>query len=299
MNTKKKAGLFAYRAENSPKAWLFLFPALLFIFIFNVFPLIRMFIISFQKGTLLNPQYAGIENFTRVFNDPVFHRALTNTAFYSFTVVPLGLIISLYIAITIHEKIKYKTFYETVFFLPYLTSMIAIGLVFRFMFNHQYGLLNYLLGFFGVDAINWLNDPKVSMYTVIIFGIWNGLAFNIIILLTGIRNIDESYYKVADMFGASKMEQFRRITLPQLIPTITFLLLMNFISAFKIYGQVFSVFNGKPGVANSATTAVFYIFTEFYTNNNYGKGMAAAVILFILILLFTLVQNIIMKRISR
>lgn len=299
MNTKKKAGLFAYRAENSPKAWLFLFPALLFIFIFNIFPLIRMFIISFQKGTLLNPQYAGIENFTRVFNDPVFHRALTNTAFYSFIVVPLGLIISLYIAITIHEKIKYKTFYETVFFLPYLTSMIAIGLVFRFMFNHQYGLLNYLLGFFGVDAINWLNDPKVSMYTVIIFGIWNGLAFNIIILLTGIRNIDESYYKVADMFGASKMEQFRRITLPQLIPTITFLLLMNFISAFKIYGQVFSVFNGKPGVANSATTAVFYIFTEFYTNNNYGRGMAAAVILFILILLFTLVQNIIMKRISR
>lgn len=299
MNTKKKAGLFAYRAESSPRAWFYLFPALLFIFIFNVFPLIRMFIISFQKGTLLNPQFAGIENFTRVINDPVFHRAISNTALYAFTVVPLGLIISLYIAITIHEKIKYKTFYETVFFLPYLTSMIAIGLVFRFMFNHQFGLLNYLLGLFGVSPINWLNDPAVSMYTVIIFGIWNGLAFNIIILLTGIRNIDESYYKVADMFGASKMEQFRRITLPQLIPTITFLLLMNFISAFKIYGQVFSVFNGRPGVANSATTAVFYIFTEFYTNNNYGKGMAAAVILFILILLFTFVQNTIMKRISR
>lgn len=299
MKNKKSVGLFSYRAENAPKAWFFLLPALFFIFIFNVFPLIKVFIISLQKGTLLNPEFTGMENFIKVIQDPIFHRAIRNTAIYAFVVVPLGLIISLYIAITIHEKIKYKTVYETIFFLPYLTSMIAIGLVFRFMFNQEYGLINYFLGFLGVGKIDWLNSPSVAMYTVIIFGIWMGLAFNIVILLTGIRNIDESYYKVADMFGATKFEQFRRITLPQLIPTVTFLLLMNFISAFKIYGQVFSVFNGKPGVANSATTAVFYIYTEFYTNNNYGKGMAAAVILFILILIFTFIQNKVMKRISR
>ena len=136
------------------------------------------------------------------------------------------------------------------------------------------------------------------MTTVIIFGIWMGLAFNIIILLTGIRNIDESYYKVADMFGASKFEQFRRITLPQLIPTITFLMLMNFINAFKVYGQVYAIFNGKPGIAESASTGVFYIFTKFYTENRYGQGMAAAVILFLFILIFTFIQNRIMKKVS-
>ena len=177
--------------------------------------------------------------------------------------------------------------------------MIAIGIVFRFLFNQDYGLINYLLGLFDISNINWLNSPEMSMTTVIRFGIWMGLAFNIIILLTGLRNIDDSYYKVADMFGATKREQFFRITLPQLIPTITFLLLMNFISAFKIYGQVFSLFNGRPGVANSATTGVFYIFTEFYTNNNYGKGMAAAVILFVVILIFTLIQRLIMKKVSK
>lgn len=291
--------LFRYRAENSPRGWLFLAPALIFIAIFNVTPLIRTFVIAFQKGTLNNPEFAGISNFQRVLADPVFHKAIRNTALYAFIVVPAGMVISLFIAMSIHKRMKLKKVWESIFFLPYLTSMIAIGIVFRFLFNQDYGLINYLLGLFGVSNINWLNSPEISMTTVIIFGIWMGLAFNIIILLTGLRNIDDSYYKVADMFGATKREQFFRITLPQLIPTITFLLLMNFISAFKIYGQVFSLFNGRPGVANSATTGVFYIFTEFYTNNNYGKGMAAAVILFVVILIFTLIQRLIMKKISK
>lgn len=291
--------LFRYRAENSPRGWLFLAPALIFIAIFNVTPLIRTFVIAFQKGTLNNPEFAGISNFQRVLADPVFHKAIRNTALYAFIVVPAGMVISLFIAMSIHKRMKLKKVWESIFFLPYLTSMIAIGIVFRFLFNQDYGLINYLLGLFGVSNINWLNSPEMSMTTVIIFGIWMGLAFNIIILLTGLRNIDDSYYKVADMFGATKREQFFRITLPQLIPTITFLLLMNFISAFKIYGQVFSLFNGRPGVANSATTGVFYIFTEFYTNNNYGKGMAAAVILFVVILIFTLIQRLIMKKVSK
>lgn len=290
---------FKYRAESSPKAWLFLLPALLMIFIFNVQPLIKTFIISFQKGTLNNPEFNGLKNFEIILKDPKFLRAITNTALYAFTVVPIGLMISLFIAITIHERIKFKKFFESVFFIPYLTSIIAIGVVFRYLFNENFGFLNYILGFFGIPAINWLNNPQMSMTTVIIFGIWMGLAFNIIILLTGIRNIDPSYYKVADMFGATKMEQFRRITLPQLLPITTFLLLVNFISAFKIYGQVFAIFNGSPGIAESATTGVFYIFTKFYTENRYGQGMAAAVILFVLILIFTLIQNRIMKRITR
>lgn len=290
--------LFKYRAENSPHAWFFLLPALLTIFIFNITPLFRMFIMAFQKGTLNNLTWNGFKNFEIVLKDPKFHRAISNTALYAFIVVPLGLVISLFIAITIHEKIKHKKIFESIFFIPYLTSIIAIGVVFRFMFNMNYGLINYILGFFGVSPINFLDNPKMSMTTVIIFGIWMGLAFNIIILLTGIRNIDPSYYKVADMFGATKFEQFKRITLPQLLPITTFLLLVNFIGAFKIYGQVFAIFNGVPGVAESATTGVFYVFTKFWSEQRYGQGMAAAVILFILILLFTLVQNFIMRKIS-
>ncbi len=288
-----------YSAENSPQAWLFLLPALIIIGVFNVLPLIKTFIMSMQKGTLNNLQFNGFKNFQVVLQDPKFHDAIGNTALFSFVVVPVGLIISMFIAVTIFEKIKYKSLFETIFFIPYLTSVIAVGIVFRFLFNGDYGFINYLLSFINVGPINFLDDPSMSMTTLILFGIWSGLAFNIIILLSGLRTIDESYYKVADMFGATKMEQFFKITLPQLIPTITFLLMMNFINAFKVYAQVFSLFNGKAGIANSATTGVFYIFNKFYVEYRYGQGMAAAVILFALILLFTLIQNYVLKRISK
>ncbi|MGG7143110.1 carbohydrate ABC transporter permease [Clostridium nigeriense] len=290
---------FKYRAENSPQAWLFLMPALVIVGIFNVLPLIKTFIMSFQKGTLNNLTFNGFKNFGVVLKDPKFHTAIGNTALFSFVVVPVGLIISMFIAITIYEKIKYKDIFETIFFIPYLTSVIAVGIVFRFLLNGEYGFVNYVLGFFNIGPFNFLDDPSMSMITLIIFGIWSGLAFNIIILLSGLRNVDKSYYKVADMFGATKMEQFIKITLPQMIPIITFLLMVNFISAFKVYAQVFSIFNGKAGIADSATTAVFYVFNKFYVENRYGQGMAAAVILFALILIFTLIQNRILKRISK
>ena len=288
-----------YRAENSPQAWLFLLPALIIIGVFNVLPLIKTFIMSMQKGTLNNLEFNGFKNFQIVLQDTKFHDAIGNTALFSFVVVPVGLIISMFIAIIIFEKIKYKGIFETIFFIPYLTSVIAVGIVFRFLFNGDYGFINYLLSFINVGPINFLDDPSMSMTTLILFGIWSGLAFNIIILLSGLRTIDDNYYKVADMFGATKLEQFFKITLPQLIPTITFLLMMNFINAFKVYAQVFSLFNGKAGIANSATTGVFYIFNKFYVEYRYGQGMAAAVILFALILLFTLIQNYVLKRISK
>ena len=288
-----------YRAENSPQAWLFLLPALVIIAIFNVYPLIQAFIMSFQKGSLNKLTFNGIQNFQIVLQDPKFHTAIGNTFLFSFIVVPVGLIISMFIAITIYERIKHKAFFETIFFIPYLTSVIAVGVVFRFLFNGEYGFINYLLSFINVGPINFLDSPDMSMTTLIIFGIWSGLAFNIIILLSGLRTVNRDYYKVADMFGATKREQFFRITLPQMLPIITFLLMVNFINAFKVYAQVFALFNGKAGIADSATTAVFYIFNKFYVENRYGQGMAAAVILFFLILLFTLIQNKILKRLSK
>ena len=288
-----------YSAENSPQAWLYLLPALIIILVFHVYPLIKTFIISFEKGTLNNLVFNGIRNYQIVLSDPKFHKAILNTTLYSFTVVPVGVVIAMIISLIIFEKIKHKDIFETIFFIPYLTSIIAVGIVFRFLLNGEYGFVNYILGFINVGPINFLDDPKMSMFTLIIFGIWSGLAFNIIILISGLRNVDKNYYKVADMFGATKTEQFFRITLPQMIPIITFLLMINFINAFKVYAQVFAIFNGKAGIADSATTAVFYIFNKFYVEYRYGQGMAAAVILFILILIFTMIQNYVLKKISK
>ena len=201
--------------------------------------------------------------------------------------------------------VDYAGYGYYVFYLPFLYLLLHKGFridwtfLLLVMWGVSYGFINYILSFINIGPINFLDDPKMSMFTLIIFGIWSGLAFNIIILLSGLRNVEKNYYKVADMFGATKTEQFFRITLPQMIPIITFLLMVNFINAFKVYSQVFAIFNGKAGIADSATTAVFYIFNKFYVEYRYGQGMAAAVILFILILIFTMIQNYVLKRISK
>lgn len=295
----KKRFRFKYRAENSPSAWLFLAPALLIIVIFNVLPLVKTCIMAFQTGQIDAMTFNGLSNFQVVLQDPKFHLALLNTALYGFLVVPIGLLISMFIAVTIYTKIRGKAIFEAIFFIPYLTSIIAIGIVFRYLLNGDYGFINHILQSMGLGSYEFLNDPSMSMFTLIGFGIWSSLAFNIVILLSGLRSIDVHYYKVADMFGASKREQFMKITLPQMIPIITFLSIVNFINAFKVYTQVYAVFNGKAGIGDSATTAVFYIFNKFYVEYRYGQGMAAAVILFLLILLFTIIQNRILKKLAK
>ncbi len=285
-----------YNPENQLKAWFFLLPSLGVILLFNIYPLIRSFWMSFQKGSLLKLQFTGLSNYQKVLADPVFHKALINTALYAFVVVPVALCISVVIAWIIFEKVKHKSVFETIFFMPYVTSTIAIGIVFRYFFNGSYGLINFLLGLVGIPAVNWLDNVNMSMPTLIIFGIWTGLAFNIIILLAGLRNIDPEHFKIAKMFGATEKEIFWRITFPQLVPTIAFLSTVNLIGAFKVYTQVYALFGGTAGVANSATTAVYYIYDKFHVAGRPGIAMAATVILFVIILIATFFQNKFLRR---
>jgi len=288
-----------YRAENSPRAWLFLLPAIIFIGIFTIYPLFRTFMMSTQSNSILNPTFIGFTNFPVVINDPQFKLAMTNTFIYAVTVVPLSLIISMIIALILHEKIKGSEFFETIFFIPYLTSVIAIGIVFRYLFHGQYGFINYVLEIFGIGPFDFLNNRNYNMPALIIFGIWNSLAFNIIVILSGLRGIDKNYYRVAETFGASKSEQFFRITLPALSKIITFLFLTSFIQAFKVYNEVFALFNGKAGVGNRLVTAVFYIYNKFYVEYRYGQAMAAAVLLFLMLLLLTFVQRKIIEKLTK
>ena len=287
-----------YNPENERKAWLFLFPSLAVILLFSIYPLFRSFFMSFQTGTLIRQEFGGLENYQKVLTDPLFFRALKNTALFAVGTVPIALIISLAIAWIIFEKVKHKSFFETIFFMPYVTSTIAIGIVFRYFFNGSYGIVNYLLGLVGIPAVNWLDSVDMSMTTLIIFGIWTSLAFNIIILISGLRNIDDEHFKIAKMFGATDWEIFRRITFPQLVPTIAFLSTVNLISAFKVYTQVYALFGGKAGIANSATTAVYYIYDKFHISGRPGIAMAATVILFLLILLITFLQNKLLKKVG-
>lgn len=288
-----------YRAENSPRAWLYLLPAIIFIGIFTIYPLFRTFFMSLESNSILNPTFVGFTNFPAVINDPQFKLAMTNTFIYAVTVVPLSLIISMLIALILYEKIIGSEFFETIFFIPYLTSVIAIGIVFRYLFHGQYGFINYVLEIFGIGPFDFLNNRNYNMPALIIFGIWNSLAFNIIVILSGLKGIDKNYYRVAETFGATKSEQFFRITLPALSKIITFLFLTSFIQAFKVYNEVFALFNGKAGVGNRLVTAVFYIYNKFYVEYRYGQAMAAAVLLFLMLLVLTFAQRKIIEKLTK
>lgn len=284
---------------NQKKAWLFLAPTLIFVTVFSVWPILRAFTMSFQSGPLINMEWTGFSNYQYIFSDPEFWRAIRNTLIYSVFAVPISLAISIMLAWFIFSKVKHSSFFETTFFMPYVTSTIAIGIVFRYIFNGEYGLLNYLLKAVHLPAPNWIDDPSMSLITIIIFGIWTSLAFDIVILMGALRNIDPNYYVLADMYGASEQEKFWRITIPQLVPTLAFLLTMNIIGAFKIYTSVYALFNGQAGIGNSATTAVFYIYNKFQMVGTPGVTMAATVVLFLIILLTTFLQRKMMKKIGR
>lgn len=284
---------------NQKKAWLFLAPTLIFVTVFSVWPILRAFTMSFQSGPLINLEWTGFSNYQYIFSNPEFWRAIKNTLIYAIFAVPVSLAISIMLAWFIFSKVKHSSFFETTFFMPYVTSTIAIGIVFRYIFNGEYGLLNYLLKAVHLPAPNWIDDPSMSLITIIIFGIWTSLAFDIVILMGALRNIDPNYYVLADMYGASEREKFWRITMPQLVPTLAFLLTMNIIGAFKIYTSVYALFNGQAGIGNSATTAVFYIYNKFQMVGTPGVAMAATVVLFLIILLTTFLQRKMMKKIGR
>lgn len=283
---------------NQKKAWLFLAPTIIFVTFFSIYPILRAFVMSFQSGSLINLSWSGLSNYQYLFKDPEFWLAIKNTALYAFISVPIGLAISILLAWIIFSKVKHKSFFETTFFMPYVTSTIAIGIVFRYIFNGDYGLLNFVLRCLHLPAPIWIDDPSMSLTTIIIFGIWTSLAFNIVILMGALRNIDPNFYTVADMYGASGAEKFWRITMPELIPTLAFLLTMNIIGAFKVYTSVYALFNGQAGVGNSGTTAVFYIYNKFQIVGTPGVAMAATVVLFLIILFITFLQRKMMKKIG-
>jgi len=283
---------------NQKKAWLFLAPTIIFVTFFSIYPILRAFVMSFQSGSLINLSWSGLSNYQYLFKDPEFWLAIKNTALYALISVPIGLAISILLAWIIFSKVKHKSFFETTFFMPYVTSTIAIGIVFRYIFNGDYGLLNFVLRCLHLPAPIWIDDPSMSLTTIIIFGIWTSLAFNIVILMGALRNIDSNFYTMADMYGASGAEKFWRITMPELIPTLAFLLTMNIIGAFKVYTSVYALFNGQAGVGNSGTTAVFYIYNKFQIVGTPGVAMAATVVLFLIILFITFLQRKMMKKIG-
>jgi len=281
------------------KGLLYVLPALIVVAVFTIYPLFRAFLMSFYTKYKFSTDTVlsyGIDNFTYILNDSVFRKALSNTFIYVLFVVPISIAISLVLAVLMNEKIRFRGFFQTVYFLPYVTSVVAMGIVFGWLFHSNYGLLNYALKLFGIQPVQWLNRPSTALPALIIFSIWKSLAFNIIIFLAGLQTIGAHYYQAARVDSANRWRQFSRITVPLLSPIIAYAFIIGMISSFKVYAEVYSLFGGKAGPADSCITIVYYLYRQFYQNWNFGIASAAAVVLFLIILAFTILQLQIAKR---
>ncbi|KRN75386.1 sugar ABC transporter permease [Weissella kandleri] len=279
--------------KESLKGWLYVLPLLLIIGVFNLYPIVSSFAMSFftEYNFFTNEVGAlGLNNFTTIFSDPTFHDALENTLIFVVGVVPVEVILSLLIA-TLLNQIKWlSNLFRTIYFLPFVTSVVAISMVWRWIYNKDAGLLNVLLGWIGINPIDWLNDPHYALLALIILAIWKGLGFNIMLFLVALNNVDQRIYDAAHLDGAKPLQQWWHITVPMISP-MTFLVTVNaVIASFKVFDEVYALYGGQPGPAGSAMTLVYYLYRAFYEQNKYGQAAATGVVLFILILLVTLVQ---------
>ena len=282
--------------------WLYLSPFLIFIIVFTLYPVINVFTISFKENySYLRGTFKAFnfENYKYVLTDDKFTSGLKNTALYVLFVVPVSTAIALFFANLLNKKVRGSAIFQTAFFLPMVTSVTAVGLIWRLMYNQQYGIINWVLTKFGIEKIGWVTESRWSLLALIIFGTWNILPFTIIILLSGMQNINELYYTVARVDGAKPMRIFFRITVPLLSPTIFLVCIVNTISCFKVFSELYPLFYGKPGPYYNLYTVVYYIRYAMMEKRKYGYAAAAAVILFLCIFVVTLLELYLKKRMGR
>lgn len=248
-----------------------------------------------------------------------FRKYLFNTMIIVFVSVPLSIILSLVIAVALNSVKSLQKFFQTIFFLPYVTNTIAIGMVFSVMFESNQGLVNTIISFFGGEGVNWLGGNKdnqwlfefakdnkwfnsqyfTSLIVLLVYIVWNSLPFKILILLSALQSVDKQYYQAAQIDGTSKMRTFMKITVPLLSPQIFYLLITSFIGAFKEYTSVVAIFGenaSSVGERNNMATVVWYIYRKLKEGGDAGAASAGAVVLFIIILIFTLINNYVSKK---
>lgn len=277
-------------------AYLYIAPAFLIILAFHIIPIFLAFFVSLHKWDLMSEaHFVGLSNYRQIMTKGEFYEVLKNTIYYVIGSVPGGILLALLIALLLNSRIKGLSFYRTIYFIPVITSMNAIAIVWKWIYHGQYGLLNYILGLIGIPPQDWLQDPRWAMPAIIIMSIWKSLGYNVVIFLAGLQNIPKHLYEAARIDGANKWQQFRHITWPLLSPVTYFILVMSTISSFQVFSQVYMLTpNGGP--LGKTNVIVFYIYEFGFKRYKFGYASALAFILFIIIFTMTILQKLFVEK---
>jgi len=284
------------REHEGLAAGLFLLPNLIGFLIFTAIPVGAAFVLAFYDyDLLLGASWAGLENFREMFTtDEVFRAALFNTVYFTAVSVPLSVVLGLATAMLVNQALRGIVIFRSIFLLPYVTVTVALSLVWKWIYLPDIGLINSVLGVFGIDGPPWLTSGTWAMPALILMSVWKGFGYNMVIFLAGLQGIPDHLYDAAKVDGATAWRRFLNVTLPLLSPTTFFVVVISVISSFQVFDQALIMTNGGPGTAT--TTLVLYIYQKGFQSFDMGYAAAVALVLFAAIFVFTVIQFMFQRR---
>jgi multiple sugar transport system permease protein len=286
--------------RSMPPGWLFILPSFAHLAVFVLFPILFALYLSLHRWDVLKPDkpFIGLANYTHLLGDPLFWNALGNSAYYAVVSVPLGMVVALAVAVLVHQRLRGTAFFRTLFYLPAVSSAVALSMVWTFLYLPENGLLNWILNALGGHRLaqtDWLQDTAWAMPALIFMSIWTGLGPRMVLFIAGLAGIPESLYEAAAVDGASRWATFRQITVPMLLPTTFFILVTSSISAFQVFTPIYMMTKGGP--VRHTDVVGYHIYNQAWRQFHMGMASAQSYVLFLVILAVTIVQfRIVNKR---
>ncbi|MFB4161102.1 carbohydrate ABC transporter permease [Geomicrobium sp. JSM 1781026] len=272
-------------------AVLFVGPVFLGLFTFYMMPALASFGLAFTFWDgLTDPSFAGLDNIIALFNSDIFMRSLVNTIIFTGVAVPVTVTLATMIAVLLNQRIKGMIIYRTLYFLPVVTMPVAVGMVWLWLYNTEFGLINYVLGIIGLPEPEWLFNPNIALLSVIAVYVWMTVGNSVILILAGLQGVSTTYYEASKIDGASKMNHFFKITLPLITPTLFFVTVTSMITSLQVFDLIFVMIGDTPAIVNPIRTIVYGVYESGFMLSQMGYASAQAFILFLMILLFTIIQ---------
>ncbi|HEV8632889.1 MAG TPA: sugar ABC transporter permease [Chloroflexota bacterium] len=279
------------RRRFDPAGYFFLLPSLLAFATFIVFPVLASFYLAFTRYDILTPpRFIGLRNFEFMLTgDPLFWKVLGNTLYYSIVQVPLNIVCALGLALALNQKLRGVVIYRSLYFIPVVSSIIAVAIVWRWVYDADWGILNWLISYLGIPKQNWLFDPVLAMPSVILMNVWKSMGYNMVLFLAGLQGIPEVYYEAAKIDGARGWHLFRHITLPLLSPVMFFVVVISIINSFQVFGAIYIMTKGGP--LDATNVLVYHLYFKGFNELQMGYAAALAWVLFSFLFVITMIQT--------
>ena len=301
VSAKARAPRLGRREHYDPKvviaAFILIAPTIIGLCVLNIWPFFDTIRRSLYKTQGLGPEtYIGLKNFEKLFSDSMIGHATVNTLLYMVLTVPVGVLLSLIFASLLNGKIKGRDVYRGIYFLPMVVAPAAVAMVWRWIFNAENGVLNFVLGLVGIQGPSWLADPNTALLSCAIIGIWSSIGYDLVLILAGLQSISKSYYEAAEIDGANGIQSFFHITIPMVSPTLFFVVLMRAMTSLKQFDTIYLLINTRNPAYKSATVLMTLFYREAFEKFNKGYGSAIVIYTFVIIAVFTAIQFISEKK---